>query len=211
LVLLCTITDIDLSLSARFYAPAAPRKWFLGAAAPWSWLYHYGEYPAILMALGAAVILLASLVWHVWVGYRRHCLVLILAVILGPGLLVNGLLKPMWGRPRPRQIVRFGGSQPYRSWWQPAGPGGGKSFPSGHASMGYVLVAGAVLVPHRRVWQHRLAWAGALGYGTLVGLARIVQGAHFASDVVWAGGLMCGMSAVLQVALDAFPSEDSLT
>jgi membrane-associated PAP2 superfamily phosphatase len=192
LAVLCTVTDIDLFLSARFYAPHTVQGWFLQRAAPWSWLYDYGQYPAILMAIGAMLVLLGSLVRRSRGSYRRHCLVLILAVALGPGLLTNGILKPVWGRPRPRQIVQFGGSQPYRPWWRPAGPGAGKSFPSGHASMGYILLAGASVIPcRRRLWPRELAFASALGYGTLMGIGRVVQGGHFASDVVWAGCLMC--------------------
>jgi lipid A 4'-phosphatase len=210
LIGLCTVTDIDLTVSARFYDPRTPHHWFLGQTAPWIWFYRYGEYPAILMAVGAALVCLGSLRWPALVAYRRSCVVLVLAVALGPGVLVNGLVKPLWGRPRPRQVVQFGGSQPYRPWWQPGGPGAGHSLPSGHAAMGYVLVAGAVLIScRRRSWPRGLALAGALTYGTLMGVARIIQGGHFVSDVAWAGGLMCVLVIGLQEVLGAFPPADS--
>jgi membrane-associated PAP2 superfamily phosphatase len=206
LVGLATLLDVDLALSARFYNPALPQPWFLAESGPWLWLYRYGEYAALAMMCGALLVLLGSLVRTAWAGYRRRCLCVILAVVLGPGLLVNGLLQPTWGRPRPRQVEPLGGTQRYRPWWQPGGPGAGKSFPSGHAAMGYILVAGTVLVPcRRRVWPHALALAGALGYGTLLGTARVVQGGHFASDVLWAGGLTCLTVMVLQKALVACP------
>ena len=208
LLVLCTVTELDLSLAAHFYKPELPSAWFIADMAPWSWLYRYGEYPTFVMLAGALLVLLGSLIQQTWVRYRRRCLFLVLVVALGPGLLVNGVLKPGWSRPRPRQIEQFGGSYSYRSWWQPGGPGAGKSFPSGHAAMGYALVAGAMLVPRRRrVWPHSLVLAGAFGYGTLMGVARIVQGGHFASDVVWAGGLMCITVLGLQKALGVFPSD----
>jgi membrane-associated PAP2 superfamily phosphatase len=189
--LFCTFPALDLALSALFYTAQQTPAWYLKDARPWGWLYAYGELPAIIMAIGAALVLLASLYRVAWRQYRRTCLLLVLAVALGPGLLVNGLLKPLWGRPRPRHIEQFAGTQAYRPWWQPGGPGAGESFPSGHAAMGYVLLAGAVLVSGgRRVWLGRLALGGALAYGTLVGIARIVQGGHFASDIVWSGLLM---------------------
>lgn len=190
LVALCAATDIDRSLSARFYQADAPQGWFLKDALPWRWLYQYGEYPGILMALGAFLVLCGSFWYRAWARYRRYCLVLVLSVALGPGVLVNGLLKPYWGRPRPRHIVKFGGTQHFRSWWRPGGPSSGKSFPSGHAAMGYVLLSGATLVACRRVWLRRQAVTGALGYGTLMGLTRIVQGGHFLSDVACSGLLM---------------------
>jgi membrane-associated PAP2 superfamily phosphatase len=191
LVLFGTFPALDLAFSALFYTAQPTPVWYLKDAVPWGWLYTYGELPAFIMATGAFLALLGSLCRAAWRQYRRSCLLLVLAVALGPGLLVNGLLQPLWGRPRPRHIEQFAGTQSYRPWWQPGGPGAGESFPSGHAAMGYVLLAGAVLVPGgRRVWLGRLALGGALAYGTLVGLARVVQGGHFASDVVWSGLLM---------------------
>lgn len=68
--------------------------------------------------------------------------------------------------------------------------------------MGYVLVAGVWLVSQRRSpWWRGLALGGALLYGSLVGVARIVHGAHFVSDVLWSGGLMCFTVALLHAVL----------
>jgi len=99
-------------------------------------------------------------------------------------------------------VAVFGGARPYRTWWQPGIPGGGRSFPSGHAAMGYVMVAGAYLIsPRRPHWLRGLVLGGALTYGSLLGLTRIVQGGHFVSDVFWSGSLMCFTVATLQVVL----------
>jgi membrane-associated PAP2 superfamily phosphatase len=96
----------------------------------------------------------------------------------------------------------FGGSQPYQPWWQPGDIGGGRSFPSGHAAMGYVLVLGTCIVPRRcSAWLRGLVLGGALTYGSLVGAARIIQGGHFLSDVLWSGSLMCFLVATLQAVL----------
>ncbi len=45
--------------------------------------------------------------------YRLACSFLALLYILGPGVLVNLLFKEHWGRPRPVNIVEFGGTQQY--------------------------------------------------------------------------------------------------
>jgi lipid A 4'-phosphatase len=210
LVLVCTTADLDLHLSGYFYDPAAPQRWFLKTAVPWIWLDHYGEYPAGLLAVGAGVVWCGSLRRRAWVRYRRACALIVLALALGPGLLVNGILKPLWGRPRPHQVQVFGGSRSYRHWWQPGNLGGGKSFSSGHTAMGYVLVAGVFLVPPRRPsWLRGLALGGALAYGSLVGAARVIQGAHFVSDVLWSGSLMCFTVATLQAVLPAMLPKDS--
>ena len=64
------------------------------------------------------------------------------------------------------------------------------SFPSGHASMGFYLMAPAFVCYRRRP---RLA----LGFlllglisGGIIGMARVVAGGHFPSDIVWAGGVV---------------------
>lgn len=209
LVLWCTVTDIDPRLSAYFYDP--PRGWYLKDAFPWGWLYDYGEYPAIVLAVGAFLVLLRSVWWPAWARYRRTCLLLVLAVSLGPGLVVNGILKPAWGRPRPRHVVQFGGAESYRAWWQPGGPGLGKSFPSGHAAMGFVLVAGVWLISHRHARWRWLACTAALLYGSLMGCARIVQGGHFLSDVIWSGGVVGLLVVVLQQTLPSWSQDPAGT
>lgn len=192
---LTVVTDIDGALSALFYAPDV--GWRYAEAWGWRWLFEFGQGPAIAMASGAFVVLIGSWLRPVWVPYRRACLVLVLTVLLGPGLVVNSVLKPYWGRPRPRQVAMFGGVQAYHPWWQPGGYGSGKSFPSGHAAMGFAMVAGAVLIPQRYGrWRHA-AIGMALGYGLLMGCGRIVQGGHFFSDVLWAGVIVVLITYVL--------------
>ncbi|HBH49073.1 MAG TPA: PAP2 family protein, partial [Bacteroidales bacterium] len=45
------------------------------------------------------------------IGMRRWALMMILTIVLGPGLLVNATFKDNWGRPRPNEIVEFGGKE----------------------------------------------------------------------------------------------------
>ncbi len=61
------------------------------------------------------------------------------------------------------------------------------SFVSGEAASTYsVFYAGAALVPQ---WSVALLVIGTLG-GLLTGLLRMAQGAHFLSDVIFAGVFM---------------------
>lgn len=201
--LVLATTKVDLQLSERFYLPSL--GWYLADAAPWRWLYDYGQLPAIGLAVGAFGVLVGSRWRRAWRSYRRRCLFFVLAVVLGPGLAVNGVLKPMWGRPRPRQVTQFGGVKAYRPWYQLVGlsAAAGKSFPSGHAAMGFVLAAGVVLLPRCGAGLRWVWIASALSYGALMGLARIVQGGHFLSDVLGAAGVVLlviwGLSVMLPV------------
>jgi membrane-associated PAP2 superfamily phosphatase len=133
---------------------------------------------------------------------------LALMLALGPGLVVNGILKPNWGRPRPGQVQEFGGELDFVDAWEfGEGPSGiSKSFPSGHASMGFYLMAPAFLL-YRRHPKWALAFLGlGLAGGLAVGLGRIAQGQHFPSDVLWAGGLVYLVGTVLAYIFQACSS-----
>jgi membrane-associated PAP2 superfamily phosphatase len=109
---------------------------------------------------------------------------------LGPGLIVNGIFKPYLCRPRPHQVTDFGGQQTFVAAWGMGTSVEGKSFPCGHASMGFYLMAPAFLLYRR----HRRLAIGfvllGLVCGTAIGLARIADGDHFPSDVLWAAGMV---------------------
>jgi lipid A 4'-phosphatase len=115
----------------------------------------------------------------------RISLFVILVFALGPGLLVNGLLKELWGRPRPRMVTEFGGPHDFMAWWDPTGAClKNCSFVSGEASSAFAALALAVLVPAPLRYA---AIAAALAYGASVSFIRMAVGAHFLSDVLFAG------------------------
>jgi len=102
---------------------------------------------------------------------------------------VNTIFKDYWGRPRPRQVQEFGGRWEFKQVWQPGTPGKGKSFPCGHCSMGFFFI---VLYYSFKQKHKILACASlvfSLTFGTFIGFARISQGGHFLSDVLWSCGL----------------------
>jgi membrane-associated PAP2 superfamily phosphatase len=115
---------------------------------------------------------------------------LVLALLLGPGLVVNGILKPEAGRPRPRNIVEFGGAESFRPVGSIDLSGDGKAFPSGHASVGFYFFVFYILWRRSRPRAARAALAAGLVGGAVIGLQRIAVGAHFLSDVIWSGGVV---------------------
>ncbi len=173
---------VDLPLSRLFYRPGS--GFFLDHSALVQLLYR--GTPWLVGAI--AVTLLAALAWASLQrpprrAARNAAAFALLALALGPGLLVNSVLKEHWGRPRPEQITEFGGA----SRFMPALWAGGQcqhncSFVSGHAAAGFFLITGAWIWPRRR-WAWRSAGIVA---GGLIGLARIAQGGHFFSDVLGA-------------------------
>ena len=164
---------------------------------PWSLLYHLGTYPALLAVLAAVIVLLAGFRSANWARFRRQSLFLVLVMAIGPGVIANAILKDHWGRPRPRDVAELGGMWPYEPLLtiDPLSPG--KSFPCGHATMGFFFVTAYFLLRARHPRQARVALAVALAMGLAIGWARVVQGGHFPSDVAWAAGLLWLVSAVL--------------
>jgi len=106
----------------------------------------------------------------------------------GPGLVANVILKDQWGRARPTQTVEFGGYKTFTTALVPARQCHRNcSFVSGEASSIFVLFfAAALIIPQ---WSISLAAAGTVG-GLVAGLVRMSQGAHFLSDVIFAGVFM---------------------
>jgi lipid A 4'-phosphatase len=115
----------------------------------------------------------------------RASVFLIVTMLLGPGLLVNVVLKDHWGRPRPIDVTQFGGTEHFVVWWDPRGDCPNNcSFVSGDVSTVAWTFAPAALLPSP--WQP-LAFAGAAALTMFMGVIRIMAGGHFPSDAIFAG------------------------
>jgi membrane-associated PAP2 superfamily phosphatase len=176
------VTPLDIRAAQAFYRNGGADHWPLASQVPWSVLYRAAPWmTASLMLVGLGALLCGWIRQHD--SSRRLGVFVLLAVLVGPGLLVNFAFKDHWGRPRPRDIVAFAGPMPY----VPAplrGPGG-TSFPCGHCSVGFLYGLGWWVWRQRRP---RWAWASlALGLitGAALGVGRMAAGGHFLSDVLW--------------------------
>ncbi len=204
------MTEIDLTLQRRFFVPE--KGWSYADLPLCRAMYDYGPFPALLLS----IVCLAAFITSFWkrqlapyrkvfllvfllIPYRRIYLFFILLMLIGPGLVVNSVFKEHWGRPRPREIVQFGGQKTFLKVWQKGQSGNGSSFPSGHASMGFFLLSPYFLLRRRfKKWAWTFLGLG-LGFGLLMGLVRMMQGGHFASDVLWAGGMvyLCALGCLM--------------
>jgi membrane-associated PAP2 superfamily phosphatase len=115
----------------------------------------------------------------------RAVVFLIATMALAPGLMANVLLKDHWGRPRPIDVTQFGGNERFVAWWDPRGNCASNcSFVSGDVSGAFWTVAPAALAPPQ--WR-AIAYGAALALGTGMAVVRVMAGAHFPSDVIFAG------------------------
>lgn len=138
---------------------------------------------ALLWVLGVAFLVTCALRGPSVARLRRRLGFLVLAFLLGPGLIVDLALKDHWGRARPHQVQEFGGKRQYTPPLQVAQQCENNcSFVSGHASAGFALIAFGFLTTGaaRRRW-----FITGVVVGVVVGAVRVMQGGHFASDVIF--------------------------
>ncbi|MBI4768112.1 MAG: phosphatase PAP2 family protein [Deltaproteobacteria bacterium] len=178
-------TETDLKIAEFFYASG--KGWFMGQEMPWFFLYHYGNIPGIILAVGGFFVFVLGFFRKELRPYKKTGLFLVLFMLLGPGLVVNTLFKDHWGRPRPDDIVNFGGTKTFHQAWEIGEAGQGGSFPSGHASIGFFIFAPFFILRKSRR-KAALAFLGlGIAFGFFMGAGRIVQGGHFLTDVIWSG------------------------
>jgi membrane-associated PAP2 superfamily phosphatase len=188
LSLLARTSDIDLSWQREFWSP--DDGWRYADSHVVLFLYRFGTWPALLMAGASALVWAGSTATGQWQWLRRPGLFLALLLALGPGLAVNLIAKEHCHRPRPLQIKEFGGQYQFRPLGEPGGTNESKSFPSGHASMGFYWLGLFIFYWNRK---RGLAWAfGGLGllHGFAMGIGRMAQGAHWITDVLWSAGFV---------------------
>jgi lipid A 4'-phosphatase len=95
-------------------------------------------------------------------------------------LVVNVLLKNMWGRVRPNDILPFGGVETFTPWYKFGDSClSNCSFVSGDASVGFLLVV-FYFITKKNIYFYL-----AIVLGSVFGFIRIIAGGHFFSDIVF--------------------------
>ena len=178
--------ELDLWLAAPFFDPAQGGFWrsyapfYLRMRDASSWLI-------ALVAMPAGIALAMKLMRprRPFLIPGRTVLLILLTLALAPGVLANLVLKEYWGRPRPIDVTEFGGDEHFRAWWDPRGDCPKNcSFIGGEATGAFWTLAAAATVPLQ--WRP-IAYTAAVAFGCAVGLLRMAAGAHFFTDVVFAG------------------------
>jgi lipid A 4'-phosphatase len=173
--------DVDLQIARLFYDPAA-RSF---SAYPALALLRDHGYVSIITCIG---FLGAAAAGKLWPHCRpkvsgRAAFFLASTLILGPGLVVNVVLKDHWHRPRPVQVIQFGGDKTYVDWWNPTGTCDRNcSFAGGEASSAAWMTAPALLAPPP--WRAAALGAAAL-FTLAISISRMSVGGHFFTDVVF--------------------------
>ncbi|MGB3290077.1 MAG: phosphatase PAP2 family protein [Burkholderiaceae bacterium] len=190
-------SSLDMDLARHFYDAAS-------GGFPWRrqpFVYAMAKFVVWVVPIGGAVFCgaVALLSYRVkslapargvlWTLFVVFCLVPPLA----------GWLKHYTALPRPFALAMFGGYvQLPPGFWAAAGEAGGGALPSVHAATGFSVIAlyfaGWALGSRRMRW---LGLAGGLALGILFGGMRIMQGAHFLSQVMWSLAFVWCLCSVL--------------
>ena len=171
-------------------------------------LFYYGQQTfflqsfSILSILARKIFLLALIVYIVllpifslyfptkklFFGYvfRFKDVVFILAsTFFNLIIVVNLLLKSLWGRARPNDILQLGGKDSFTPWYNLSDACSSNcSFVSGDSSVGFSLIILYFVTKNKNFF-----W-GALLSGSFLGIVRILEGGHFFSDVLISGFLI---------------------
>ena len=148
-----------------------------------------------LVAWHALVLLHAAVGSRRRVAAVRRAAMLLLVFVFGVGLATEAM-KDGWGRPRPGQLTAFGGAAAFRPALQPsAACARNCSSVSGHAASAFAVLSLGALGTRRKRWSW---WCVGVALGGVMGLVRMSQGGHFASDIVLTLLVVWGVSLALR-------------
>lgn len=191
----------DLEIERYFYQVGPDGNRHFVSNSLTSLMFDYGTLPAWITIIIASVMLVLSFFKKNWKSWHSSSLVIILTLAFGAGFLTHTLFKENWGRPRPKQVIEFGGIQNFRPFWEPNlfhQPEPSKSFPCGHCSMGFFFFSVALV--GLRIDNKAIFWLGlvlAIVLGVSLSILRMAQGGHFLSDtlmsalIMWLTALTC--------------------
>jgi lipid A 4'-phosphatase len=159
-------------------------------------------------------VLLSFLCWIVhrlrpsWRGQRKDlCRIAgfsALTYLLITGVVVNGLIKPVWGRFRPYDVVEFGGTSHFTSPFEIGGQcTEACSFVSGETSALFTCATLALLFALPALaqrWRKPAVWAIFIA-ATFGSALRIAVGAHFLSDVIFSALLSSALVLIFALRL----------
>ena len=139
----------------------------------------------VVMNLGFLAVLILKVLKPRWVVRikAKTALYLLVCLLVGPGFVVNVILKDHWGRPRPHQVQEYGGIAHYQPVWKMSTQCDVNcSFVCGDCSMAFNLFAFVPLVRRKALLTTAVVLAG-----LFMSFIRVSAGGHFISDALISG------------------------
>jgi len=109
-------------------------------------------------------------------------------------IIINSILKNLWGRVRPGEILEFGGLSNFTPWYEFSDVCTKNcSFVSGDASVGF-----SICILYFITKKIFYIYAG-LFSGLSLGIIRIMAGGHFTSDIIFAGIIVIVLNYIIYI------------
>lgn len=192
--------NLDIAASGLFYDgttfPIATNPWVNGLRNALIWAEDGGFVLVLIAWLASRKGPILNLPARAW-GFQA------LVFVLGPGVIVNGLLKRQWGRARPFMTQDFGGNAQFSTAWQFADQCARNcSFVSGEAAGATALaISICMILRANRHLMTPLVYQMGVGVALLLPLVtawqRMAAGRHYLSDVVISVLLVALLAALL--------------
>ena len=192
--------NLDIAASGLFYDgttfPIATNPWVNGLRNALIWAEDGGFVLVLIAWLASRKGPILNLPARAWAFQA-------LVFVLGPGLIVNGLLKRHWGRARPCMTQDFSGNAQFSTAWQFADQCARNcSFVSGEAAGATALAISICMVLRaNRHLMPPLVYQMGVGIALLLPLVtawqRMAAGRHYLSDVVLGTLLVALLAALL--------------
>jgi membrane-associated PAP2 superfamily phosphatase len=208
LLLIFELTSIDIWLNDFFYNPEI-KEFSLRNHPFLTQVMHHGMKTAMYV-LGVASIIFA--IWKLKVGKTlltaRHVWAGSLGVIVIPALVA--LLKHLTNKHCPWSLDVYGGSVPYAGLFEAhlSQFGTGQCFPAGHAAGGFMWFAWAITLWFIYPKFAKIIFYVAITLGLIMGVSRMMQGAHFFSHVLWTAWFSWLISLVLALIFKLIPGNE---
>ena len=183
---------LDLLVTGLFRDPVAR---FSGADSGWPNVARLGVWRVSQAVLFVALVALVYRILRRRDAFEVPARVWVYVVglyAIGPGLLVDQILKPVWGRARPANVVEFGGPLAFTPPTQFSEECARNcSFVSGEVSGAVALAVCLVVILTRfrdqmGVITYRFATSTVLVIPLFIAWQRIAAGRHFLSDAIFA-------------------------
>lgn len=201
--------NLDIATSGLFYDgttfPIAANPWVNGLRNALIWAEDGGFVLVLIAWLASRKGPILNLPARAWAFQA-------LVFLLGPGVIVNGLLKRQWGRARPFMTQDFGGNAQFSTAWQVADQCARNcSFVSGEAAGATALAISICMVLRaNRHLMPPLVYQMGVGAALLLPLVtawqRMAAGRHYLSDVVLGALLVALLAALLHWLLAPKPA-----
>ena len=174
--------SIDLYIGSLFYY--GDKQFFIQSYYPVSIFFRKILLPLILIYVFVLPLVLRFFpLQKIYFGYKFTLSEIVYIWVSGAVtmlLVVNILLKNMWGRARPNDVSYFNGFQDFTPWYKISDACSSNcSFVSGDSSVGFFLIVFYFITK-----KNAYLYLGLI-LGSLLGFIRIAAGGHFFSDIIF--------------------------